>query len=76
MYKVLEKLEIMSSVFFVCLVLFENFVIKIVGLIVVLVKLFFNDLNGFNMEDGFVKFKLLSNLGDMGGGDINLKVRN
>lgn len=76
MHKALEKLEIMSSAFFARLVPSENFVIKTAGLTVALAKLFPKDLNGLNMEDGPAKFKLPSNLGDMGGGDINSKVRN
>ena len=73
--KALEKLESMNSAFFARLVPSENLVIKTAGLTMALKKLFPKDLNGFNMEYGPAKFKLPSNLGDMGEGDINSKVR-
>ena len=75
MEKALEKLENMNNAFFSRLVPSENLVIKTPGLTVALTKVLSKDLNGFNMEDGPAKFKLPSNLGDMGGREINSKVR-
>lgn len=75
MKEVLEKLNGMSEVFFICLVLFEDLVIIINNLEILLKKVFVDDVKGFSMENGVIKFKLFVDVGDMGGVNINVKVR-
>lgn len=64
----------MSDVFFGCFVLFEDLIIKIVNLVVFLKKVFVDDVKGLGMKEGFVKFKLFRNVGNIGDGVINVKV--
>ena len=50
-------------------------VIKTNGLVVSLKKVSSDDVKGLNMDEGPVKFNLPRNLGIMGRGDVNAKVR-
>ena len=75
MQNAFEKLDAINSAFFARLVPSESLVIKTMGLTTALRKVLSNDINGFNMEEGPAKFKLPSNLGGMGGGNINAKVK-
>lgn len=72
MKKVLEKLSDMNDVLFGCLVWFEIFVICMNYLVIILKKVVVNDVKGFVMEEGFIKFKFFVIVGDIGGGDINV----
>lgn len=65
----------MNNAFFVRLVPSENLVIKTVGLTTALKKVSPDDVRGLAMEEGPSKFKLPGNMGNMGAGNINAKVR-
>jgi len=71
----LEKLDGMSEAFFTRLVQSEDLLITTNNLAVSLKKVSPDDVKGLSMENGATKFKLPANLGDMGGGNINAKVR-
>lgn len=75
MKKASEKLSNMSDALFGRLVPSEALVIRTDNLATTLKKVAVNDVKGLAMEEGPTKFKLPSNLGDIGGGDINAKVR-
>lgn len=75
MQNAFEKLDAINSAFFARLVPSENLVIKTEGLTTALRKVLSNDINGLNVEEGPAKFKLPSNLGGLGGGNINAKVK-
>ena len=64
----------MSDAFFGRLVRSENFVIKTDDLALALKKVSPDDVKGLSMEEGPTKFELPGNLGNMGTGDINVKV--
>lgn len=70
-----KNLDAMSDAFFVRLVPSENLVIKTDDLAVALRKVTPNDVNGLSMEEGPTKFDLPGNLGSMGGGNIDAKVK-
>ena len=70
-----EKLSNMTDAFFGRLVPSEDLVIKTSNLAVSLKKVSADDVKGLSMKEGPAKFKLPSNLGNMGGGVINAKVR-
>ena len=70
-----EKLSNMTDAFFGRLVPSEDLVIKTSKLAVSLKKVSSDDVKGLSMKEGPAKFKLPSNLGNMGGGVINAKVR-
>ena len=53
----------------------ESMVIKTNDLAIALQKVSSGNILGLSMEEGSSKFKLPGNLGDMGGGDVNVKVR-
>lgn len=74
--KASKNLDKMSDAFFVRLVPSEDMVIKTADLAVSLKKVSSDDLKGLSMEEGPTKFKLPGNLGDMGGDNVNAKVRN
>ena len=65
----------MTDAFFGRLVPSENLVIKTPNLAVSLKRVSADDVKGLGMKEGPAKFKLPSNLGDMGSGLINAKVR-
>lgn len=65
----------MSDAFFGRLVPSEALVIKTANLAISLKKVSADDAKGLGMEEGPAKFKLPGNLGNIGGGDINTKVR-
>ena len=65
----------MTDAFFGRLVPSEDLVIKTPNLAVSLKRVSADDVKGLGMKEGPAKFKLPSNLGDMGGGLINAKVR-
>ena len=65
----------MSDAFFIRLVPSEDLVIRTVNLAISLKMISADDLKGLGMEEGPTKVKLPGNLGDMGGGNINAKVR-
>lgn len=65
----------MSDAFFGRLVPAESLVIKTDGLAVALKKVSPDDVKGMSMEEGPTKCKLPDNLGDIGGRDVNAKVR-
>lgn len=65
----------MSDAFFGRLVPSEDLVIKTVNLAVSLKKVSVNDVKGLGMKQGPAKFKLPSNLGNVGDSTINAKVR-
>ncbi len=71
----LEKLSSMSDAFFGRLVPSEDLVIRTVNLAISLKKVSADDIKGLGMEEGPTKVKLPGNLGDMGSGNINAKVR-
>lgn len=50
-------------------------VIKTNGLAIALKKVASDAVKGLSMEEGPSKFKLPNNLGNLGGGDVNAKVR-
>ena len=70
-----EKLSNMTDAFFGRLVPSEDLVIKTSKLAVSLKKVSADDVKGLGIKEGPAKFKLPSNLGNMGGGVINAKVR-
>ena len=65
----------MTDVLFVRLVPSEDLVIRTVNLAVSLRKVSADDVKGLGMEERPTKVKLPGNLGDMGGGNINAKVK-
>ena len=71
----MEKLNDMSVAFFTRLVPSEDLVITANNLAISLKKVTADDVKGLGMENGATKFKLPANVGDMGGGNINAKVR-
>jgi len=71
----LEKLNDMSEAFFTRLVASEDLVITTNNLALSLKKVSADDVKGLSMENGATKVKLPANVGDMGGGNINAKVR-
>lgn len=75
MNKALGKLSDMSDSFFGRLVASEALVIKTTNLTVSLRKVSADDVKGLGIAEGPSKFKLPSNLGNMGGGNIDAKVR-
>ena len=69
------KLNNMSDAFFGRLVPSEDLAIKTTNLAISLKKVTADDVKGLGMEEGPTKFKLPGNLGDIGGGNINAKVK-
>ena len=65
----------MSDAFFGRLVASEDLVLKTPNLAIALKKVAADGVKGLNMGEGPTKFKLPGNLGNMGGGNINAKVR-
>lgn len=65
----------MSNAFFGRLVASEALVIKTTNLAISLKKVSADDVKGLGMEEGPSKVKFPNSLGDMGGGNINAKVR-
>ena len=65
----------MSDAIFGRLVPSEDLVITTVNLVVSLKKVSADDVKGLGMKEGPAKFKLPNNLGNMGGGNINAKVK-
>lgn len=65
----------MSEAFFTRLVASEDLVITTNNLALSLKKVSADDVKGLSMENGATKVKLPANVGDMGGGNINAKVR-
>lgn len=65
----------MSDAFLGRLVASESMVIKTNDLAVALKKVSSEGIKGLSMEEGPSKFKLPSNLGDIGGANVNAKVR-
>ena len=65
----------MADAFLGRLVPSEILVIKTDDLAVALKKVFPDDVKGLSMEEGPTNFKLPGNLGNLGGGDVNAKVR-
>jgi len=65
----------MSDAFFGRLVPSEDLAIKTANLVVALKKVSADDVKGLGIEEGPAKFKLPSNIGNIGGGVINAKVR-
>ena len=70
-----HSLNNMSDAFLGRLVASESMVIKTNGLEVALKKVSSEGIKGLSMEEGPSKFKLPGNLGDIGGGNVNAKVR-
>lgn len=68
------KLGNISDAFFGRLVPSEDLVIKTASLAISLKKVTADDVKGLGMEEGPSKFKFPSNLGNMGGGNVNAKV--
>ena len=64
----------MSDAFFGRLVPSEDLVIKTASLAISLKKVSADDVKGLDMEEGPSKFKFPSNLGNMGGENVNAKV--
>ena len=64
----------MSDAFFGRLVPSEDLVIKTASLAISLKKVSADDVKGLDMEEGPSKFKFPSNLGNMGGANVNAKV--
>ena len=75
MEKALKTLNSMSNAFLSRLVPSEKMVIKTDDLAVALTKVSSEDVKGLSMEEGPSKFKLPGNLGNMGDGNVNAKVR-
>lgn len=71
----MEKLNGMSEAFFTRLVASEDLVITTNNLALSLKKVSADDVKRLSMENGATKVKLPANVGDMGGGNINAKVR-
>ena len=71
----MEKLNGMSEAFFTRLVASEDLVITTNNLALSLKKVSADDVKWLSMENGATKVKLPANVGDMGGGNINAKVR-
>ena len=65
----------MSEAFFTRLVASEDLVITTNNLALSLKKVSADDVKWLSMENGATKVKLPANVGDMGGGNINAKVR-
>ena len=65
----------MSDAFFGRLVPSEDLTIKTANLVVSLKKVSADDAKGLGMKEGPAKFKLPGNIGNIGGGSINAKVR-
>ena len=65
----------MSDAFFGRLVPSEDLTIKTANLVVSLKKVSADDAKGLAMEEGPAKFKLPRNIGNIGDGAINAKVR-
>ena len=65
----------MSNAFYGRLVPSEDLVIKTTNLAIALKKVSSDDVKGLGMEEGPTKVKLPGNMGDMGDGNINAKVR-
>jgi len=65
----------MSEAFFTRLVASEDLVITTNNLALSLKKVSADDVKGLSMGNGATKVKLPANVGDMGGGNINAKVR-
>ena len=70
-----EKLNNMSDAFFGRLVPSEDLTIKTANLVVSLKKVSADDAKGLGMKEGPAKFKLPRNIGNIGVGAINAKVR-
>lgn len=70
-----QNLKNMSNAFLGRLVASESMVIKTNDLAVALKKVASDAVKGLSMEEGASKFKLPNNLGNLGGGDVNAKVR-
>ena len=75
MKKASGKLTNMSDAFFGRLVPSEDLVIKTTNLAISLKKVSADDIKGLSMEEGPTKFTLPRNLGDMGAGNVNAKVK-
>ena len=75
MNKALGKLSNMSDAFFGRLVASEALVIKTTNLAISLKRVSAEDVKGMGLVEGPSKFKLPSKLGNMGGGNIDAKVR-
>lgn len=71
----LEKLSNMSNAFFGRLVPSETLVIRTVTLAISLKKVSAADVKGLGMEEGSSKVNMPENLGGVGDGNINAKVR-
>lgn len=71
----MENLNKMNDAFFARLVPSEDLVLKTPDLTVSLKRVAANNLKGLGMEDGPTKFKLPGNLGNMGSGNVNAKVK-
>lgn len=65
----------MSEAFLTRLVASEDLVITTNNLALSLKKVSADDVKGLSMENGATKVKLPANVGDLGGGNINAKVR-
>ena len=65
----------MSDAFFGRLVPSEDLVIKTANLVLSLKKVSATDVKGLGMKEGPSEFKLPSNIGNIGGDVINVKVR-
>ena len=72
--KASEILSSMSDAFLGRLVPSEYLVLKTPNLAISLKKVTANDAKGLSMGDGPSKFKLPSSLGNIGSGEINVKV--
>ena len=70
-----QNLKNMSNAFLGRLVASESMVIKTNDLAIALKKVASDAVRGLSMEEGPSKFKLPNNLGNLGGGDVNAKVR-
>lgn len=73
--RALENLQGMTEAFLGRLVPSESLVIKTTELAVALKKVSADDVKGLNMEEGYTKFQLPGNLGNLGDGSVNAKVR-
>ena len=69
------NLQNMGDAFLGRLVSGENMVIKTTELAVALKKVTPDDANGLNMAEGDTSFQLPGNLGNLGNGSVNAKVR-
>ena len=73
--KASEKLSKMTDAFFGRLVPSEDLLLKTPNLAISLKKVTANDAKRLSIGDGPSKFKLPSSLGNIGAGEINVKVR-